>query len=162
MKVIVISDSHNRNSNIRKVFEKEKPFDLVIHLGDSQGDEDYIAKMAGCDTAMVAGNCDFFNELPYEKIINLGRHRLLLSHGHRQDVAWSGTMFLKGTAVSHGCDYALFGHTHIPLMDGSDPQVTFLNPGSISLPRQEGRVPSYMVIDVDERGDLHPSLHYVG
>lgn len=45
----------------------------------------------------------------------------------------------------------MFGHTHKPYLETKD-GVTILNPGSLSYPRQEGRRPSYMIMDIDEAG----------
>jgi len=36
-----------------------------------------------------------------------------------------------------------------------------LNPGSLSYPRQEGRKPSYMIMKVDEKGEMHVTTHYL-
>lgn len=46
----------------------------------------------------------------------------------------------------------MFGHTHKPYLETKD-GVTILNPGSLSYPRQEGRRPSYMIMDIDEAGE---------
>ena len=34
----------------------EQPFDLLIHLGDIEGEEDIIQELAGGETIMVPGN----------------------------------------------------------------------------------------------------------
>ena len=40
MKVLVMSDSHGRDSNVMEALEREMPFDVLIHLGDTQEDEE--------------------------------------------------------------------------------------------------------------------------
>ena len=68
MKILIISDTHRKHDNLLKVLERECPVDLLIHLGDAEGYEDYIAEQAGCPVEVVAGNNDFFSSLPLESI----------------------------------------------------------------------------------------------
>ena len=42
MKILIVSDTHGRENNFLEAFEKEKPIDKIIHLGDLNGLEDYI------------------------------------------------------------------------------------------------------------------------
>ena len=49
---------------------------------------------------------------------------------------------------------AMFGHTHKPYLERRG-DLTVLNPGSLSFPRQEGRRPSYMLMDLDDEGEAH-------
>ena len=42
MKILIVSDTHRRHTNLETVLEREKPIDLMIHLGDAEGAEDYI------------------------------------------------------------------------------------------------------------------------
>lgn len=60
MKILVVSDTHRKLENLKVILEREQPMDLLIHLGDAEGDEDSIAEMAGCRLEIVAGNNDFF------------------------------------------------------------------------------------------------------
>ena len=48
MKVLIVSDTHGHRKEIREIIEREKPIDLLIHLGDIQGDEEYIQSLAAC------------------------------------------------------------------------------------------------------------------
>ncbi len=48
MKVLVISDTHGYHKNLDRVLELERPYDQVIHLGDIEGDEEYLEAKAGC------------------------------------------------------------------------------------------------------------------
>ena len=34
MKILVVSDSHGFEGNLRKVIERVEPIDMLIHLGD--------------------------------------------------------------------------------------------------------------------------------
>jgi len=40
MRILVVSDNHGRMGNFLTVYEKVKPVDMVIHLGDTEGTED--------------------------------------------------------------------------------------------------------------------------
>ena len=159
MKILVISDSHGYDENVMRALEEEQPIDALIHLGDSQGSADEIRYLADCESYMVAGNCDFFSGLPEMAVAEIAGHRIMMTHGHHHSVN-SGTKYLVYEARENGCDIALYGHTHIPEIDSSDPDVLVMNPGSISLPRQSGRQPSYLVIEVGEDGVLQPELKF--
>jgi hypothetical protein len=39
--------------------------------------------------------------------------------------------------------------------------ITVVNPGSISMPRQDNRRPSYAILDVDRQGDIHTTIAYL-
>ena len=54
----------------------------------------------------------------------------------------------------------MYGHTHKPVIEVSD-AITAINPGSLSYPRQENRKPSYIIMEVDERGEAKFKLEYV-
>ena len=73
-----------------------------------------------------------------------------------------GTEAILEEAESRGVDIVMFGHTHRPLIF-TDPQtnVTAINPGSISYPRQEGRRPSYVLMELDREGNAHYHLGYL-
>ena len=78
--------------------------DLVIHLGDAEGYEDYIGELCGCPLEIVAGNNDFFSSLPREKEIMAGNYRVFMTHGHYYYVG-SGIEDLKreGFSAGRGC-----------------------------------------------------------
>ena len=54
----------------------------------------------------------------------------------------------------------MFGHTHRPLIDYSK-GIIALNPGSLSYPRQEGKRPSYMIMELDKKGEAHFEIVYL-
>ena len=35
MKILIVSDTHRRDGNLRAIIEKQSPFDMLIHLGDT-------------------------------------------------------------------------------------------------------------------------------
>ena len=42
MKILIVSDTHRRDGNLLEVIEKTAPFDMMIHLGDTEGSEAYF------------------------------------------------------------------------------------------------------------------------
>ena len=76
MKILIISDTHGSHKNFDRVIEKERPLDMLIHLGDVEGDEDYIPAVADCPVHMVRGNNDFFSSYIYN-----ARTRVLCIYG---------------------------------------------------------------------------------
>ena len=160
MKVLIISDSHGHNDRVRAVINKEEPFDLLVHLGDALGLEELLPDMVTAPVVIVAGNCDFFSALPFEMTFSLGPHRALAVHGHMEFVS-CGLDMLREKAVKNGCDIVMFGHTHQPLIDWSQPGMLILNPGSITYPRQDGREHSYMILTVEEDGKLDAEVRYL-
>ena len=159
MKVLIVSDTHGKEGNLKEAMEREKPFDMLVHCGDVEGSEEKIREMAGCPVHMVAGNNDFFCDLPREDEFEIGKYRVLLTHGHYYYVSL-GVEELRRQAVARGYQVAMFGHTHKPCLETKD-GVTILNPGSLSYPRQEGRRPSYMIMDIDEAGEAHYTQKYL-
>lgn len=161
MKVLIVSDTHRRDDNLKKVIEELKPLDMFIHLGDSEGSEAFIPEWLNpeCEIQMVRGNNDFFSNLDREREITIGRYRALLTHGHYYNVSL-GTEGIKQEAADRHVDIVMFGHTHRPCYEVQDDLIV-LNPGSLSYPRQEGRKPSYMVMELDKSGRASFTLNYV-
>ena len=132
MKVLIVSDTHRKDDNLERIIEEEAPFDMLIHLGDAEGSEylieDWVDK--DCQLEMVKGNNDFFSVLEREIELELGKHRILLTHGHYYNVSL-GVEGLREEAIERGCDIAMYGHTHRPYLEQGG-KVTILNPGSLS------------------------------
>lgn len=159
MKVLIVSDTHGRHTNLERVLELVRPIDLMIHLGDALGQEDYIESIAECPLEIVAGNNDFYSRLDQEKVIQIGPYKAFLTHGHYYYVQ-SSLRDVKRAGKEKGADFVMYGHTHIPVIDESDGIIT-LNPGSISLPRQEGKKPSYMILELNKKGKFHIFLEFL-
>ncbi len=159
MKIMIISDSHGRNNYLEKALKKVKPIDLFIHLGDFEDSEEYIKSIVPCRTEMVPGNNDYFTDMDKDKIITIGNYTVFLTHGHRYGVNF-GTERLKNVAMQYGASIVMFGHTHRPLIDISG-NVWAINPGSITQPRQVGGKPSYIIMDIDSKGEAHFTLNYI-
>ena len=63
-------------------------------------------------------------------------------------------------AEGRGFDIVMFGHTHRPIIDYHK-DVIALNPGSLSYPRQEGKRPSYIIMDLDKKGEATFEIEYL-
>lgn len=159
MKILIVSDTHGRHGNLEEVLDREKELDMLIHLGDVEREEDYIEALAGCPSHILAGNNDFFSYLPTEKEIRIGKYRVLITHGHGYYVSMD-TKTLRRIATEREVDIVMFGHTHKPYLDVKG-ELKVLNPGSISYPRQEGRMATYMVMEIDKNGEASFELKYV-
>lgn len=159
MKVLIVSDTHHNNENYLKVIKKTEPVDLVIHCGDIEGSEYLIAKSAGCPVQMVMGNNDFFSDLPREKEFLIGKYKVWLTHGHNYYVSMSNET-IKREARERGVDIVMYGHSHRPVID-IDHGIIAINPGSLTYPRQEGRRPSFIIMDIDKNGEAHFTINYI-
>lgn len=157
MKVLIVSDTHRQNRNLLDVIKKVAPIDLLIHLGDSEGSEDEIKRSANCPVVMIAGNNDFFSELDREVEMHIGKYRVLLTHGHLYYVSLGADNIIR-EARSRKFDIVMFGHTHRPLLEIEE-DVIAINPGSLSFPRQDSRIPTYAIMDIDRNGEAHFTIN---
>jgi putative phosphoesterase len=160
VRILIISDTHRRNENYLKIVEDiGDELDMVIHLGDVEGSEYVIQEAVDCPVEIVAGNNDFFSDLPSEKSLQIGRYRVLITHGHRYYIGMGNEM-IKKEAIAGGYDIVMYGHTHKPVIDISK-NIIAINPGSLSYPRQENRKPSYIIMEIDDDGEARFDLRYV-
>ena len=148
-KVLIISDNHGETDNLQGIIDREKPFDLMIHCGDIGFSEGELMRMADSPVYVVAGNNDFFQNLPNRVDFTFQGHHILVTHGHFDDVYYSGIEKLAVKAGALGADLCFFGHTHVPFLREIE-GVKFANPGSTNLPRQTDRTPTYMVMNIYE------------
>ena len=118
MKILIVSDTHRMDENLKKVIAATLPIDMLIHLGDAEGSEAFIPEWVnpGCEMQMVRGNNDFFSSLDREREIVIGKYRILLTHGHYYSVSL-GAEQLTMDAKARNFDIAMFGHTHRPYFD---------------------------------------------
>ncbi len=147
MKVLVVSDTHRHIDNLIDAIEREKPIDMLIHCGDMETTDDYLRSLVKCPVAVVAGNNDFFYDYAKEVTVPLGQYKGMVTHGHNYYISM-GVEILANEARARGMDFAFFGHTHRPYYNKVN-DVQLLNPGSISYPRQEGRKPSYAILNIN-------------
>lgn len=159
MKVLIVSDTHRKNENFLKVLERVAPIDMLVHCGDIEGSEYLIAQAVGCPVEMVVGNNDFFSDLPREKEFYIGKYKVWLTHGHTYYVSM-GNEYLKEEARARSADIVMYGHTHRPVVDIEGGLVA-VNPGSLTYPRQEGRRPSFVIMELDRKGEAHFTINYL-
>ena len=138
LRILLMSDSHGRNENVElaiaQVREEIGEFQMLIHLGDV-GDAREIESLAGVPCYIVRGNTDYDAKLLNANVIEAGGHRIFATHGHLYQVDMRLDL-LRFAALENDCDIAMYGHTHVPYLEEDPDDITILNPGSISKPRQ--------------------------
>jgi len=164
MRILIVSDNHRQIERFTHLMRKVAPIDMLIHCGDADGSEEAISRAAGCAVEMVSGNNDYVGwgnkrSLPTEREFMLGRHKVWLVHGHRQQVN-AGEDRIYQEALSRGADIVMYGHTHRPSVN-IRPELSLINPGSLNQPRQEGRRPSYIIMELDGDGAAHYTVNYL-
>ena len=150
-RVLVISDTHGDYRRMNEIIRKEFPFDALIHCGDAGLSLDAVLELRDSyELYAVKGNCDSFCNLASVITPRLGKHRLYLTHGHRMGVDDSLKPLLR-EGLRNGADVVLFGHTHRAVCRYyNEVQILALNPGSLKLPRQYPRIPTYAVLTLED------------
>lgn len=151
MRILVISDSHNRVGTVEKIIRSQPKAKVVFFLGDCDSDmDDMLIKFPDKIFNVVKGNCDFGSVRPATGMDIVNGKRIFFTHGHTFGVKY-GTENLVKTAKSNDADIALYGHTHVSQIL-YESGIYVVNPGSCSEPRNG--VASYAVIDIMESGIL--------
>lgn len=165
MKIFVASDIHGSAFYCKKMleaFEKENA-DRILLLGDilyhgprNDLPEEYAPKKVidllnplKDKILCVEGNCDSFVDqmvlkfpIQAQYAVFCIKNRLIYAtHGHIFNTD-------KLPPIQRG-DILLHGHTHIPSWENFGNENLYLNPGSVSIPK-ENSVHSYMVISDEE------------
>ncbi len=156
MKILIVSDTHGSNAGLEEAISENTDIDMLIHLGDVEGAEDYIRMLVACPVHVVRGNNDFFSDLPKEEEFDLMGYHVWITHGNSYGVSLDENV-IREEAHARGADIVMYGHTHRPVFHKDD-GVYILNPGSISYPRQKGRKRTYMIMEIDEGGGLRVTL----
>ncbi len=163
LRILLMSDSHGRNENVElaiaQVREEIGEFQMLIHLGDV-GDAREIESLAGVPCYIVRGNTDYDAKLLNANVIEAGGHRIFATHGHLYQVDMRLDL-LRFAALENDCDIAMYGHTHVPYLEEDPDDITILNPGSISKPRQADHRYTYMVMEIDDEDEVTYELRYV-
>ncbi|MDD5923689.1 MAG: phosphodiesterase [Clostridia bacterium] len=162
MKYLVASDIHGSAfycKQLISVFEYEKP-DKIILLGDllyhgprndlpKEYDPKQVIEMLNNyknKILCVRGNCDgevdqmvlsFPIMADYAVLYTAGRN-IYITHGHKFN--------LNSLPPLQRDDVILHGHTHIPAWQSFGDNNIYLNPGSVSIPK-ENSPHSYMIIE---------------
>ncbi|MDD5448608.1 MAG: phosphodiesterase [Actinomycetota bacterium] len=153
MRVLLISDTHGDPTGWEKALSTIGNVNLVLHAGDvlyhgvfnpilDTYDPRRLAELLNSFPVPLIharGNCDsevdqmalqshILSDFAFASIEGI---KILITHGHR----YSREEILK-MAGGGKIDVVLEGHTHIPKIENAT-GVTFVNPGSPSLPKQE-------------------------
>ncbi len=150
MRVLIVSDTHGRHRNLDRALAQAGKIDMFIHLGDVEGGEEYLQAVVDCEKHVVRGNNDFFSDLPREEEFYIGPRKVFITHGHNYYVSLDPSR-IREEGRARNADIVMFGHTHRPYLYQKN-DITVLNPGSLSYPRQEGRKGSYMIMEMDAGG----------
>lgn len=159
MKILVVSDSHGSNAWLNKALEQAGTVDYFIHLGDLEGCEHFIEAFVSCEKYLLSGNNDYYLEYEQEGTLELQGKRFFMAHGHQYEV-YMGVEKILEEGKCQGADVVLFGHTHKPYLENRE-GVLILNPGSISLPRQKDRIPTYAIMEIKETGEVDAEIFSV-
>ena len=139
MRIAVFSDSHGVKEPMLAAIEEQKP-DMVLHLGDYVRDAEAIAAyFPSLDLRYVRGNCDAYSRSDAEEnlLFNADGVRIFMTHGHRYNTAHLPPL--------QPGDILLHGHTHIPAWEQFGCDNLYLNPGSVSIPK-ENSAHGYMTL----------------
>ena len=152
-KYIVFSDSHGKNDLMYDIIRQNKAeIDGIFHLEDIERAEEELSLMIQGPVYIVKGNCDTYSSLKNEHVFQLHGHKVAMTHGNRYHVGM-GVDLLKYWALENQADLVLYGHTHVPFVEQSS-QMTILNPGSISRPRQGDGKCSYAWLEFLPNGEI--------
>lgn len=129
-KIIVLSDTHGNRAAIEKLYPLFSECDLIIHLGDTSSDGQYIKKQFGDKVLLLNGNCDFMSLGEDELVYEAEGVKIFACHGDKFGVK-QGLARLAAYAKTQGCAVALFGHTHCATERDID-GVKLFNPGNFT------------------------------
>ncbi len=159
MKILIIGDTHAQDDLFLKILaiergkmgseegSEDRSFDVLLHTGDFEGSELVYRELSGVPFYYVAGNNDFFTDAPYERVIELDSCRIFMAHGHRHN-AFEGTDGILKAAAAKKAQIAVYGHSHSPVAEYRS-GILILNPGSPAWPRQDGNMPSYILLELE-------------
>ena len=158
MKILVISDTHGKIGEAKKIWESIDDLDLVLHLGDHFGDGKKLSASIQTDVLGVTGNCDRKAEPLLHRVVDTEFGPILMTHGHVEKVRRSLDNLIY-RAQENDCKAVLFGHTHVAMHQVID-GIHVVNPGSLTRPR-DGQIGSYALI-VTEPGKFNCYLLHIG
>ena len=146
MRILVVSDTHGSDSDLRRVLLAQPKAEVVVHLGDGEAElerakHSFPEKMF----LQVRGNCDWGSALPVSGEYTADGVKIFYTHGHLYGVK-SGLYSAVCAAREHSAQVLLFGHTHHALTDYDD-GLYLMNPGSLS-----GWKPTYGTLDLTPSG----------
>lgn len=148
MKLLLLSDTHGKLDKAIQVYENLKDINMILHCGDMRDDAETLMAELDVPVAYVAGNCDSTDH-PAITFVNTPAGKILLTHGHRENVGYDISRLLYLTE-SEDCICGCFGHTHVPFYEDYD-GIQLVNPGSLTRPR-DGSNGSFAILDCTSEG----------
>ena len=160
------------NTFMTKIIEAEKPFyegemtSLIVPAVD--GDYGILAMHQNLVIAIIPGLLRFQNPDGEWQEVSVSDGMVRIEDGEVlvlvDSAEWPYEIDIERVkrkeAAARGFDIAMFGHTHRPCLEEYR-DVTILNPGSLSYPRQEGRDPSFMLMEFDQYGKMFCGVSYL-
>ncbi|MEE0967077.1 MAG: metallophosphoesterase [Bacilli bacterium] len=141
-KIVVMSDNHGYQDKMELIMNLENDGDYYVHCGDSETYREDDLRGWIC----VRGNNDWSLDLPKEAILEVEGVRILITHGQFFGY-FNRELKMLGLLQENDCTVLFSGHTHMPSIV-EEGEYTFINPGSVSLPRG-GSKASYAVVYID-------------
>lgn len=154
MRIAVVSDSHRNLYMLDKAIKGAGNVDLIVHLGDCVRDIIKVNEKYKMPVEYVFGNNDFGISPVYEKVLIKNGIRILITHGHRYNLYY-GVEDLYSKALEVEAQVVLYGHTHVQNVERIG-DILFLNPGSVSLPR-DGK-PGFAILTINQKGEVDVEL----
>ncbi|MCI5839996.1 MAG: metallophosphoesterase [Peptoniphilaceae bacterium] len=147
MKLLILSDTHGYIDDVIEYIEKND-IEYLAHAGDYADDAELIKKITKLKKIYtVRGNGDRFDLKHKDDLIfSINEHKIFLTHGHKYSVNNTESILLN-KSKEFNCDIVIFGHTH-RYLEKEIEGIKFLNPGSVSLPRDKEK--SMMLIEIDK------------
>ncbi|MFX0006501.1 MAG: metallophosphoesterase family protein [Promethearchaeota archaeon] len=144
MKWGIISDTHITNDYgkdkifklIKQLKEAFKDVDEIIHVGDICENFFLEELKRIAPTKCVKGNLDKIENL--EKFIkfSIGKYNIGVVHLLPQNT--------EEFAKEHNLNILIYGHTHQPIIKGTEYKLLLLNPGSPTQPKAPQERPGFM------------------
>ena len=107
IKIVLVSDNHGFVKPLEYVKKIHSDADYLFHCGDTEL-PNYLLE----GFAVVQGNNDYYSQYPLRKVLEIGEHRFLLTHGHR-DMIFGQFHLLAERAKAYDCDVVWFVQTHV-------------------------------------------------
>lgn len=143
MKILCVSDSHLENDILKNITDHYKQMNCYIHCGDSSlpKDDPLLEKYY-----VVEGNHDY-PDFPQDIILQIGRYRCLITHGHHYKVYY-GYDELLSYMDKENIDICFHGHTHVPTYYTNHDKI-IINPGSTMINRASYGFGTYAIVTID-------------
>lgn len=134
--ILLVSDTHGDISLLTKIL-LENHCDINIHLGDSE-----LPNYLLHDFLCIKGNCDYFEDLPLFKDIQIEGLKIHLEHGHMIHDTFENIL------KNNDYDIFCFGHFHKVMIEKINNKLV-LNPGSLTRPK-DADGGSYIILTLDK------------